>query len=141
MKSITSILFAAILISGIALHANAQKPSGGLEVTTRLTETSGSYDQRKLYREFLEQYMKNCPYVTNFSVREAVGTADNHEVEWRYAVDSWEDITKFYSWLSQELKSPKESGIKMALTPYQPNYSLGGRISVAKRTKSSLARH
>lgn len=141
MKSIIKVLFAIVLVSGIAIQVSAQRNAGELQVNTRLRESEGTYDQRQLYRKFLEEYMKNCPYITNFSVREVVGTSDNHDVEWRYNVNSWDDITKFYSWVAQQLKSPKESGLKMALAPFAPDYAIGGQISVAKRMKSSLARH
>ncbi|MGH2645601.1 MAG: hypothetical protein ACRDE2_16745, partial [Chitinophagaceae bacterium] len=69
MKTIIKLLFAAFLISGTAFAANAQssqsevnqKP-GRYEVNTQLVEQKGTYEQRKLYREFLIQYLKNCPY-------------------------------------------------------------------------------
>lgn len=142
MKSrIKIFLWIALVCAGFSFQAKAQKSSGSLEVTTQLKEATGTYDQRKLYRKFMEESMKDCPYVHNFSIRESIGTADNHKVEWHYRVDGWDDITKFYSWLNTKLKSGQENGVRMALTPYAPNYSLGGKISVAKRVKSSLAKH
>lgn len=140
MKSIISALLVTVLISGFSLTSYAQQPSGKLEVTTQLKETEGTYDQRKLYRKFLVQYMKDCPYVSHFSVEEAVGKSDNHKVQWSYQVNSWSDITKFYGWVTEQLKATKEEGLKMALTPYGPDYALGGQIHVSKRGKTALAR-
>lgn len=141
MKTIAKFLLAIIITSTSMLAANAQHQSKGkLEVNTRLTETEGSYTQRKLYREFLAEYMKDCPYISNFSVREAVGASDNHEVVWTYDVNSWDDITRFYSWINGKIKSRTDDGLKKALTPFKPDYALGGRIKVTERGKGALAR-
>ncbi len=140
MKSISKILLVAILLSGFSLMAGAQKKSGKLEVKAQLTEVKGTYDQRKLYRDFLTEYMTKCPYISHFSIREAVGSSDNHKVVWSYQVDSWEDITKFYHWVSKQIGAKEENGLAMAMTPYAPDYNIGGRIHVGKTNGAALAR-
>lgn len=147
MKTIIKMLFAALLIGGTAFAANAQdsqfqvdqKP-GKYEVNTQLIEQTGTYDQRKLYREFLTEYMNNCPYISSFSIHEAIGSHNNHEVVWTYDVNGWNDITRFYSWVSDQLKSAKDEGLKKAMTPYAPDYAIGGQIHVEKRSKAALAK-
>lgn len=147
MKAIIKLLFAALLISGTTFAANAQslqsqvdqKP-GKYQVNTQLVEQKGTYEERKLYREFLTEYMKNCPYITNFSVHEAVGSHNNHDVVWNYDVNDWNDITKFYSWVTSQLKASNNDGLKTAMTPYAPDYAIGGQIQVEKRSKAALAK-
>lgn len=139
MKSITTILFAALLVSGSFFAAQAQKASGRLTVSTQLKETNGTYDQRQLYRQFLTNYMQECPYISHFSIYEAPGSSDNHEVVWSYEVNNWQDITEFYAWVNQQLKS-KDDGLKKAMTPYQPDYTIGGQINVQKTKDARLAR-
>lgn len=141
MKTITMVLWVAVLCTGSVIAANAQKPSGNLEVMSSLHETSGTYDERKLCRQFLEQYMKDCPYITDFSIREVPGATDNHVVEWQYRVDSWDQITQFYGWLAEKIKSPKKDAVKMALSPYGPDYSLGGKMWVSRTSRKALAKH
>jgi hypothetical protein len=141
MKIITVFMWVVALLSGPVLAANAQKPAGNLEVSALVSETTGTYGERKLCRQFLEQYMKDCPYVRDFSVTEMPGSVDNHAVVWHYRVDNWNQITQFYGWLATRLKSSKDEGIKTALSPYGPDYKLGGRISVAKWNRSMLAKH
>lgn len=140
MKPIIKMLFVAVLISGFSYTSHAQQTSGRYAVSTQLKEAEGSYDQRKLYRQFLVEYMKNCPYISHFKVSEAVGTSDNHIVNWNYDVNSWDDITKFYSWVNENIKSAKENGLKMALTPYEPLYAIGGQIHMERKTKAELAK-
>lgn len=140
MKNVTRVLIVAILFSGVSLMAHAQKQSGDLEVKTQLTEAKGTYEQRKLYREFLTAYMKKCPYISHFSIHEAVGSTDNHKVVWRYEVNNWEDITKFYHWVSQHIESKKEGGLVKAMTPYAPTYNIGGKIHVEELNKAALAK-
>lgn len=136
MKKIMQILMIAFFAGGSVFAANAQQhATGKLQVTTQLKESKGSSDQRQLYRQFLEEYMKNCPYISNFKVEEALGSQDDHNVVWSYNVNSWEDITKFYSWINEQLKSNKNDGLKMALTPYQPDYAIGGKINVTEKGK------
>lgn len=141
MKKIAKIFLVALLIGGSALSVSAQQQSKGkLEVNTRLTESIGSHTQRQLYREFLAEYMKECPYITNFKIHEALGSSDNHDVVWTYDVNSWDDITKFYGWINEKLKSRGDDGLKKAMTPYQPDYAIGGQIKVSERNKGSLAK-
>jgi hypothetical protein len=140
MKTIIKLLFVAVLTTGITVAANAQKHSGKYEVSTQLKESRGSYDQRKLYREFLSEYMKNCPYISNFSIHEAIGSADNHNIVWKYDVNGWDDITKFYGWISEQIKSKQDNGLMKAMTPYEPDYAIGGQIHLEKRSKASLAK-
>ena len=141
MKSIKFFII-ALLFCGTFQMANAQKKkAGNLVVQTKLTETLGSYDQRKLYRDFLTSYMADCPYISNFSVHEAVGSSDNHKVVWEYQVNSWDDITKFYSWVSQHIKQKDETGLRKAMTPFEPDYNIGGKIQVTPFKESMLAKH
>lgn len=147
MKTIIKMLFAAVLISGtgfttIAQQSSAQtvERSGKYEVNTQLVEKEGTYDQRKLYREFLVAYMKNCPYISHFDIHEAVGSSDNHDVVWSYEVNGWDDITKFYSWVREHLQSSEDNGLKKAMTPYKPDYAIGGQIKMEKVSKSTLAK-
>lgn len=147
MKTIIKLLFAAFIITGTGFAATAQQSSteevqkpGKYEVTTRLVEKVGTMEQRQLYREFLEEYMENCPYISHFSVQQAVGSNNNHDVVWTYQVNSWSDVTKFYSWVGNQLKSSKEDGLKKAMTPYAPDYAIGGQIQMEKRSKAALAK-
>ena len=137
MKKIIKMFIIALLVSGSVLAATAQqKSSGKLQVNTQLKEIEGTSAQRELYRGFLEEYMKNCPFVSNFKVQQAIGTKDDHNVVWSYNVNSWDDITKFYSWITDQLKSKGNDGLKMAMTPYKPDYAIGGKINVTERNKS-----
>ncbi len=140
MKTISKALIVVLLFTGFTFSGHAQQRKGNLEVTTQLKETNGSYDQRKLYREFLISYMKNCPYISNFNIRETTQTSDNHDVTWSYDVNSWDDITKFYGWVESHLKPGKNGGLKKAMTPYQPDYAIGGKIQVHKAQKGTLAK-
>lgn len=148
MKTIIHFFFATLIIGGTAFAASAQESQsqnnqkpGKYEVTTRLTEKEGTYEQRKLYRGFLTEYMKNCPYISNFSVHEAVDAQNNHDVIWTYDVNGWDDITKFYSWVGEHLKPTEKDGLKMAMSPYAPDYAIGGQIHLEKRNKSELAKN
>ncbi len=141
MKTISKMFIIAVLITGLSFGANAQAGKGKLRVSTQLKEINGSHEQRKLYRTFLISYMKNCPYISNFKMDETAGASDNHEVTWNYDVNSWNDITSFYNWIEEHLKSGKDDGLKKALTPYKPDYALGGKIRVQKRGKSALAKN
>lgn len=137
MKKIINMFMVALLVSGSVLAATAQqKTTGKLQVNTQLRETKGTIAQRQLYREFLEEYMKNCPFISNFKVQQAIGTTDDHNVVWTYNVNSWDDITKFYGWVTEQLKSDKKGGLKMAMTPYKPDYAIGGKIEVTERSRS-----
>lgn len=140
MKNLSRAIVVAILFSSVSFMASAQKKSGKLVVKTQLTEAKGTYDQRKLYREFLTTYMDKCPYISNFSIAEAIGSTDNHKVVWRYDVNSWEDITKFYNWISKNIKEERQGGLVKAMTPYQPDYNIGGKISVHKINEAALAK-
>lgn len=144
MKTIIKVLTIAILFSGFSFMANAQdtqEPSGKLVVNTQLQESQGTYGQRKVFRTFLKDYMKDCPYISHFSIHEALNSSDNHEVVWTYEVNSWNDITAFYNWVGKQLKSKSNEGFKNAMTPYQPDYAIGGKIHVERRSKSALARY
>jgi hypothetical protein len=148
MKTIIKMLFVALLIIGTTFIAHGrslqapvdQKPDK-YEVTTQLVEEKGTYEQRKLYREFLTEYMKNCPYISNFSIHEEIDSHNDHDVVWTYDINNWDDITKFYSWVTNQLKSSKNDGLKTAMTPYAPDYAIGGRIQVEKRDKAALAKY
>jgi hypothetical protein len=102
-------------------------------VSTQLTENTGTYEQRKLYREFLVEFMKNCPYISDFNIRETPEKSDNRQVEWTYEVNGWKDLTAFYGWVTDQLKS-KDEGLKKALTPYWPDYSIGGKITLKENS-------
>jgi|GEM_PF-4546462 len=140
MKKLGKMFAIALLLTAPLILPRAQAQSvGKLLVTTHLKEASGTYEQRKLYREFLEAYMKKCPYISHFDIMEMPGANDNHQIEWRYEVNNWNGITHFYNWINEQIEE-KDNGIKTALTPYAPHYALGGDIQVTKRTKSELAR-
>jgi len=142
MKPIIFMLLFATLTSGAVFTTQAQskKDSKKYEVKTKLTEKEGTYEQRKLYRQFLTEFMNNCPYISHFSIHEAIGDSDNHAVVWRYDVNGWEDITQFYNWVSKHLEHAKENGLKKALTPYLPDYAIGGQIQMEKKSKASYAK-
>jgi hypothetical protein len=139
MKPIKVIFLVVVLAGACLVTAQAQQTAGKYTVQTRLKEKKGSYEERKLYREFLKVSMKDCPCISHFSVHEALGNSDNHDVVWSYQVDNWNDITQFYAWISQQLKS-KNSSLKEAMTPYQPDYTIGGQISMEKTNKAAIAR-
>ncbi|MGH2643189.1 MAG: hypothetical protein ACRDE2_04520, partial [Chitinophagaceae bacterium] len=84
--------------------------------------------------------LKNCPYISNFNIHEAMNSQNNHDVVWTYDVNGWNDITKFYSWISDQLTGSKDNGLKTAMTPYAPDYAIGGQIQVGKRSKDALAK-
>lgn len=138
MKNICKLLFVAALCIAVSFGTQAQS-TGKLRVSTQLKETNGNYDQRRLYREFLTDYLKKCPYISDFQVQEVPGSADNHLVIWSYDVNNWDQITSFYNWINTHLKK-KSDGLKVALTPFQPDYAIGGVIQVEKKSKSELAK-
>lgn len=147
MKTIIKMLFAVILLSGTAFATHAQssakhlsQKSGKYLVQTQLTEKKGSYEERKLYRKFLENYVKECPYVSHFNIREVKASSDNHEVVWSYEVNGWKDITLFYNWIKERVEASNDNGMKEAMTPYAPDYAIGGQIQMQKRTKADLAK-
>jgi hypothetical protein len=140
MKTIITSVFAVLFVCGALVAANAQNSSRKYQVSTRLKESTGTYQQRQLYRGFLTEYMKECPYISHFSMQEAVGSPDNHDVVWRYEVNSWNDITAFYAWVDNQLKSSENNGLKKAMTPYAPDYAIGGQINVQKKGKQVLAK-
>lgn len=147
MNTIIKFFFAGIVIAGTSYAATAQQSSvpvgqkpGKYEVTTHLVEQRGTLEERRLYREFLKEYMKNCPYISDFNVQQSVGSGNNHDVVWTYDVNSWNDITRFYSWISSQLKSSDDDGLKKAMTPYAPDYAIGGQIQLEKRSKTTLAK-
>lgn len=139
MKTLAKTIIVVVLLIGMTLASQAQQQKRELVVTTRLKETNGSYAQRKLYRSFLEGFMKDCPYITHFHVQEAMSASNNHKVVWIYEVNSWGNITQFYNWIHESLKSTKNTGLKKALTPYKPDYEIGGKIQVEEKSKTSLA--
>lgn len=146
MKTIKNGLLLAILLLSTSIVAYAQQvhkteKNGRYKylVTTQLKETTGTYEQRKLFREFLTQAIETCPYVSNFRVTEQANGADNHSVTWTYEVNGWNDITYFYNWINHEVFSLQNSVLKLALTPYGPNYAIGGEIDMNKKDKSLLA--
>lgn len=140
MKTTCKMLLVLLLLNGICLFARAQEKHEKLVVTSRLTELKGTYPERQLYRDFLTTYMKNCPYISHFSIHEADGASDNHEVIWHYEVKNWDSITQFYDWISDHLKSGKDNGLKKAMTPYQPEYDIGGKMKVEEISKATAAR-
>lgn len=137
MKSIKAIFLVAIIAGVSVIAAQAQQTIGKYTVTTQQKEKKGTYEQRKLYREFLEVSMKDCPYISHFSVHEILSDTDNHDVVWSYQVNNWEGITHFYDWINQQLKS-SNSGLKEAMTAYRPDYTIGGQISMEKTDKAAL---
>ncbi len=140
MKTMRHALLALLLLNGICLLAQAQEKHEKLEVTSRVTELNGTYGERKLYRDFLTTYMKKCPYISHFSISEAVGAQDNHDVIWHYEVENWDNITKFYDWISDHLKSRDDNGLKKAMTPYRPDYNIGGKMKVEQTSKTIMAK-
>ena len=138
MTTFVKILFIATLFSSTAFISRAQQKTEKFTVFTSLKENSGSYDQRKLYREFLTSYMKDCPYISHFNILEESNATDNHNVVWTYEVNSWDDITKFYGWVNQQLKS-KDGGLKKAMTPFSPDYAIGSKIKVEKTNDEAIA--
>lgn len=140
MKTILRSSFAMLLAFGTVMVSNGQKHLEKYQVTTQIREAAGSYQERKVYRGFLEEYMKNCPYISKFSIEEQPHSTDNHEVIWKYDVNSWNDITRFYSWIGDQLKLEDESGLKKALEPYAPKYQIGGQIIMEKKLRSVVAK-
>lgn len=133
MKTIRKMLLLAIIFCGVTQYTEAQEKHGKLEVTTQLTELQGNYDQRKFYRELLTYNMKNCPYISHFSVNEANESQDNHNIIWHYEVNKRDDITKFYKWLYNFLLSPQENDMKTSLTPFGPHYNLSDKTEIKER--------
>lgn len=140
MKTILKSSFAILLLLGTVMVSNGQKHSEKYQVTTLLREAAGTFQERKVYRGFLEEYMKNCPYISNFSIQEPVHSTDNHEVIWTYEVNSWNDITRFYSWIRDQMKSKDQGGLKKAMEPYAPKYQIGGQISMQKTFRPAVAK-
>lgn len=138
MRTFLKMVFITAFLSSAAFAIHAQQKSGKLTVYSRLQEKVGTYDQRKLYREFLTDYMKDCPFISHFHIEEALNTTNNHDVIWTYEVNNWDDITQFYGWVNRQLKL-KEGGLKKALTPYQPDYAIGGQIRVEKTSDEALS--
>jgi hypothetical protein len=144
MKTLKILAWASILFLALGSAVHAQQivqKEGRYQVVTKLSETNGTYDERKLYRSFLTEAMKQCPYVSNFQIVEVSGSSDNHQVEWKYDVDGWEDITRFYNWIDKNLHSTNDSTFIKALTPYRPDYVLGGKITVHKKTKDEMVKN
>lgn len=137
MKTLKVFIIVAltILTCETALVAQ-QKESASrdrLEVTTSLQETNGSYDERKLYRGFLTEAMKHCPYIHHFHIIAYPDASKNNYVQWVYEVNSWDDITKFYSWINTTMHDASDSTLIKALTPYKPSYNVGGAIDVHQK--------
>lgn len=128
-----------LLITGLSGALAAQQKKS-MEVVTRLQEVNGNYNERKLYRAFLTEAMKQCPYIDHFHIIEVPGSEANHDVEWIYEVSNWGDITKFYHWMNSTIRASKDSTLIKALTPYRPVYDLGGVIDVHKSAES-LVKH
>lgn len=144
MKTLKILALGSILFLALSSTVHAQQTvqkDGRYQVSTQLNETNGTYDERKLYRSFLTEAMKQCPYISNFQIVEVSGSSDNHQVEWKYDVNGWEDITHFYSWIDKNIRSSKDSTLIKALTPYRPYYVLGGKITVHKKTKDEMAKN
>lgn len=134
MKTISKSFIPAILflLSGFFAFGQTQHDLPAIQqrkflVSTQLVESNGTYEQRKLYREFLVEFMKNCPYISDFNICEKSASSDNHQVEWTYQVNGWRGITEFYNWVNDQLQS-KNKGLKIALTPYGHDYAIGGKI-------------
>src|SRR5699024_11299491 len=127
MKPIIFMLLFATLTSGAVFTTQAQSKKDGkkYEVKTKLTEKEGTYEQRKLYRQFLTEFMNNCPYISHFSIHEAIGDSDNHAVVWRYDVYGWEDINQFYNWVSKHLENSTENCLNKSLSHDMSYYDLG----------------
>lgn len=138
MKTFVKISMVLLLLAGTGLSAWAQKAK--YTVTTKLTEGQGSYDQRKLYREFLADAMHACPYISHFRIVEQTNSQDNHDVVWTYEVSGWDDLTRFYNWVNKRLTSGEDPALKKALTPYAPQYALGGQLTMTRTSPSALAR-
>lgn len=133
----------AALLVGAAIHTVGAQAyfKDKLEVNTRMVESKGTYIQRQSCREFLRTYMKKCPFVSNFNIHESAGSLDNHDVVWAYQVGSWNDISKFYRWISAALRSRQDSGLRKALTPYNIQYSAGGFRGTTGHIKSMIVRN
>lgn len=110
------------------------------EVVTQLKETCGTFNQRKIYRNFLLQAMKECPFISNFHIIQLKDSHDNCYVDWVYNVNKWSDITHFYEWIFSTIHSSKDSILSEALSPYGPNYGIGGAIEMRKLSKA-MAKH
>lgn len=162
MKKIVCLLLTAVFTTALVSTSTAQRVIPGLSgdqpvdysspsprgdhskkyrVTDQLKETFGSYGDRKLYRTFLIQSIKNCPFVSQFQISEIPGNADNHEVVWTYEVNGWNDITRFYDWIQSHMRDSGDSTLQKALTPYQPYYSLGGLIRVENKNQRGMAKN
>lgn len=140
MKTGIKTIAVVLLLSVMSLASQGQKKNKGtMVVTTHLKETNGTYAQRQLYRSFLKDFMKDCPFISHFNVHEAIHSTDNHLVVWTYEVNGWKDITEFYNWINRSLTSDGHSGLIKALTPYKPDYNFGGTIHVEKISRSDLA--
>lgn len=132
MKTIKKMLLIIVFFCGIYQYVEGQERHEKFEVSTQLSELHGKYAQRKVYRTFLTIYMRDCPYISHFSIEEVKDTQDNHKVIWHYEVKKREDITKFYGWLYNFLESSKANGIKRALAAYAPKYDLSDKTKINK---------
>lgn len=148
MKTILNLMVVLTLFLACIAGANAQEratnhrgPKNKFTVSARLTEGTGTYSDRTLCRVFLKEAMKACPYITNFHIIELNGSKDNHRVVWIYNVNGWDAITHFYSWINTAIHTTKDSILIEALTPYAPDYALGGAISVNEVNKSQIAKN
>lgn len=147
MKTYRNLLLPFIMFCGFHVVACAQPAirqsqpqdhqkshqKGRYDVSARLTESNGNYDQRKICRAFLADAMQQCPYVSDFRIEEDPGAGDNHQVVWHYRVNSWDDITRFYDWVNKAVYERKDKTLLLALEPYRPDYAIGGKIEVHDR--------
>lgn len=139
MKSFKFFLLMVMLVVASQTKTIAQQRAR-LEVVTKLQELNGNYAARKLYRGFLTEAMKRCPYIHNFRIAELPGAGDNQHVEWIYDVNNWDDITSFYNWIKITMQNSTDSSLIKALTPYAPSYDVGGAIDVHKN-EETLVKH
>lgn len=138
MKKIACLAVFMLTLSALIPPPAGAQTTGRLTVSTRLMETAGTYEERKLYRRFLEDCMVKCPYISHFKIEEAPSGTDNHAVIWHYEVNGWDGITHFYDWIHLQLKDQAGS-LKTAMTPYAPAYAIGGEIQATPGTRSRLA--
>ena len=108
-------------------------------VSTLQTEITGTSEQRKLYHEFLTKAMAACPYISNFTIVVPKDQTDTHQVVWRYEVDGWADITRFYHWVNMELSNAHNNVLRLALTPYGQDFAIGGEISMTEKEERLTA--
>lgn len=145
MKTIekTAALFALAIFLSQSAFAQTNEgwsfPKKKFEVITHERETC-NLNKRKLYRDFLTQSMKECPYISNFHIIQLKDSNDTCYVVWIYDVNEWSDITHFYEWVFSTIHSSKDSTLLQALAPYKPNYSIGGAIEMHQLSKA-MAKH